>query len=97
FSVKDGTPASIRAIGHAALAADNRVNGSAVERLAALLTDDSTTAWPVAKMCTTANDCYSGERLIVGQAVARSNDIPLAHAAGAGSSLPGVICPTLLG
>jgi NTE family protein len=38
FSVKDGSPASIRAIGHAALAADNRVNGSAVERLAALLT-----------------------------------------------------------
>ena len=97
FSVKDGSPASIRAIGHAALAADNRVNGSAVERLAALLTDDSTTGWPVAKMYTTANDCYSGERLIVGQAVARRNSIPLAHAAGASSSLPGVIGPTLLG
>ena len=83
FSVKDGSPASIRAICHAALAADNRVNGSAVERLAALLTDDSTTGWPVAKMYTTANDCYSGERLIVGQAVARMNSIPLAHAAGA--------------
>lgn len=97
FSVKDGSPASIRAIGHAALAADNRVNGSAVERLAGLLTGDSRTGWPVAKMYTTANDCYSGERLIVGQAVARRNSIPLAHATGASSSLPGVIGPTLLG
>lgn len=97
FSVKNGEPASIRAIGHAALAADNRVNGPAVGRLVALLTEDSKTGWPVAKMYTTANDCYTGERLVVGQAVARRNDIPLAHAAGASSSLPGVIGPTLLG
>ena len=48
-------------------------------------------------MYTTANDCYSGERLIVGRAVARRNIIPLAHAVGASSSLPGVIGPTLLG
>lgn len=97
FSVKNGDPASIRAIGHAALAADNRLNGPAVERLAALLTDDSKTGWPVAKMYTTANDCYSGERLVIDQAVARKNAIPLAHATGASSSLPGVIGPTLLG
>jgi NTE family protein len=97
FNVKDGSPASIRAIGHAALAADNRVNGNAVDRLVGLLTGDSTTDWPVAKMYTTANDCYTGERLIVGQAVARKNGIPLAHAAGASSSLPGIMGPTLLG
>ncbi len=97
FSVRSGDPASIRAIGHAALAADNRVNGPAVERLAWLLTGDSRTDWPPARMFTTANDCYTGERLVVGQAVARRNNIPLAHAAGASSSLPGVIGPTLLG
>lgn len=97
FNVKDGSPASIRAIGLAALAADNRLNGDGVERLAWLLTGDSRTDWPVAKMYTTANDCYTGERLIVGQAVARRNGIPLAHAAAASSSLPGVIGPTLLG
>ena len=97
FSVRDGTPASIRAIGHAALAADNRLNGDGVDRLAWLLTGDSRTNWPVAKMYTTANDCYTGERLIVGQTVARKNGIPLAHAAAASSSLPGVIGPTLLG
>lgn len=97
FSVKDGSSATIRAIGHAALAADNHVNGSAVERLAGLLTGDSMTDWPVAKMFTTANDCYTGERLVIGQSVARRNNIPLAHAAGASSSLPGIIGPTLLG
>ena len=97
FSVRDGTPASIRAIGHAALAADNRLNGDGVDRLAWRPTGDSRTNWPVAKMYTTANDCYTGERLIVGQTVARKNGIPLAHAAAASSSLPGVIGPTLLG
>lgn len=97
FNVKDGSPASIRAIGLAALAADNRLNGDGVERLAWLLTGDSRTDWPVAKMHTTANDCYTGERLVVSQSVARKNGIPLAHAAAASSSLPGVMGPTLLG
>lgn len=97
FQVRDGSPASIRAIGHAALAADNRVNGDAVERLAWLLTGDSRTDWPVAKMHITANDCYTGERLVVSQAVARRNGIPLAHATAASSSLPGTMGPTLLG
>ena len=97
FSVKDGSPASIRAIGHAALAADNQVNGPSVERMAWLLTDDSRAAWPPAKMITTANDCYTGERLIVHKAVADMNNIPLADATAASSSLPGVIGPTRLG
>lgn len=97
FAVRDGDPATIRAIGHAALAADNRVNGEAVDRLAWLLTGDSKTGWPPVKMYTTANDCYTGERLIVGKAVADRNGVPLAHAAGASSSLPGVLGPTLLG
>jgi len=97
FNVKDGSPASIRAIGRAALAADNRLNGDGVERLAWLLTGGSRTDWPVAEMFTTANDCHTGERLVVGQDAARRNGIPLAHAAAASSSLPGLIGPTLLG
>ena len=97
FGVKDGDPSSIRAIGHAALAADNRVNGPAVERVAWLLTDDSRTSWPPVKMLTTSNDCFTGERLVVHKSVADKNGIPLAHAAAASSSLPGVIGPTLLG
>src|ERR1700685_2343664 len=48
-------------------------------------------------MFTTANDCYTGQRLVIGQNAARKNGIPLAHAAAASSSLPGVIGPTLLG
>jgi NTE family protein len=95
--VTSGDPASIRAIGHAALAADNSVNGDSVERLAWLLTGDSRTDWPPSKMYTTANDCYTGERLVVGQKVARRNSISLARAAGASSSLPGTIGPTLVG
>jgi NTE family protein len=96
-AAKDGEIATRRTIGHAALAADNRVNGDAVSRLAALLTGDSRTDWPVAKMWTSAVDCYTGERLIVGQKAARKNGIPLAHGAAASSSLPGTIGPTLLG
>lgn len=96
FSVKDGSPDSIRAIGHAALASDNHVNGQAVVRLAWLLTDDSRTGWPPAKMITTANDCYTGERLIIHKAVADKNNIVLSDAVAASSSLPGTIGPTLL-
>jgi NTE family protein len=97
FGVKDGSPETIRTIGRAALAADNKLNGDGVERLAWLLTGDSRTGWPLAKMFTTSNDCYTGERLVVHQDVARKNGIPLAHATAASSSLPGVIGPTLLG
>lgn len=97
FAVKNGDPDTIRAIGHAALAADNTVNGDAVERLAWMLTDDSRTGWPPAKMFTTANDCYTGQRLVVGQEVAQRNAIALANATAASSSLPGVIGPTLIG
>lgn len=97
FAVTNGDPQTIRAIGHAALAADNALNGDAVDRLAWMLTDDSRTGWPPAKMFTTASDCYTGQRLVVGQEVARRNGIALAHATAASSSLPGVIGPTLLG
>ncbi|MBS7543820.1 patatin-like phospholipase family protein [Ancylobacter oerskovii] len=96
-AVKDGSQETIRAIGHAALASDNHLNGDGVARLAWLLTGDSRTGWPTPKMFTTANDCYTGERIVVHQEVARRNDIPLARAAGASSSLPGIIGPTLLG
>lgn len=94
---KDGSRATRQIIGHAALAADNHVNGSAIERVAAFLTGDSTTDWPAAKMHTTAVDCYTGERVVVSQVTARKNKIPLAHGAAASSSLPGVMGPTLLG
>ena len=96
-AAKDGSLATRQIIGHAALASDNQVNGEAIVRMAALLTGDSKTDWPSAKMHTTAVDCYTGERILVSQATARRNNIPLAHGAAASSSLPGIIGPTLLG
>lgn len=74
-AARDGSIATRQFIGHAALAADNKVNGEAVERLAALLTGDSKTTWPAAKMHTTAVDCYTGERVVVSKATADRNRI----------------------
>lgn len=96
-AAEDGSVATRRMIGHAALAADNHLNGPVVERLAALITGDSKTSWPTAKMLTTAIDCYSGDRIVVSQVTAGENNIPLAHGAAASCSLPGIIGPTLLG
>jgi len=45
----------------------------------------------------TANDRYTGERLVVGQSVAKRHGIGLAHATAASSSLPGVFGPTPVG
>jgi NTE family protein len=97
-AAKDGEISTLQAIGRAALAADNRVNGDAVSpRLIWMLTGDSRTDWPVAKIYTSSIDCYTGERLIVSQTAARKSGISLARGAAASSSLPGVIGPTLLG
>jgi NTE family protein len=97
MSATDGSIETRRVIGHAALAADNKLNGERVERVAALLTGDSKKDWPTSRMFTTGIDCYTGERIVVGQQAARKNIIPLAHGTAASSSLPGVVGPTLLG
>lgn len=96
-AAKDGSLDTRQIIGRAALAADNHLNGEGVEHLAAFLTGDSKTSWPAPKMHTTAVDCYSGDRIVVSQATAKRNDIPLAHGTAASCSLPGIIGPTLLG
>jgi NTE family protein len=97
MSATDGSIETRKIIGNAALAANNKLNGDRVEKLAALLTGDSKKDWPTSRMYTTGIDCYTGERIVVGQEVARKNGIPLAHGAAASSSLPGVAGPTLLG
>ena len=80
-AAKDGEISTLQAIGRAALAADNRVNGDAVSpRLIWMLTGDSRTDWPVAKIYTSAVDCYTGERIIVSQNAAPKNGISLAVA-----------------
>jgi NTE family protein len=97
MSATDGSIETRKIIGNAALAANNKLNGDQVERVAALLTGDSKKNWPTSRMFTTGIDCYTGERIVVGQQAARKNGIPLAHGAAASSSLPGVAGPTLLG
>jgi len=97
MSATDGSIETRKIIGHAALAANNPLNGAHIERVAALLTGDSKTDWPTSRMYTTGVDCYTGERIVVGQQTAKKNNIPLAHGAAASSSLPGVAGPTLLG
>jgi NTE family protein len=97
MSASDGSIKTRQIIGAAAMASDNTLNGGRIEQLAALLTGDSKKDWPAARMFTTGIDCYSGERLIIGQEAARKNNIPLAHGAAASSSLPGIDGPTLLG
>lgn len=97
MSATDGSIETRRIIGAAALAADNKLNSDRIEKLAALLTGDSKTSWPPKRMFTTGVDCYTGERIAVGQQAAKKNNIALAHGAAASSSLPGVAGPTLLG
>jgi NTE family protein len=97
MSATDGSIETRRVIGHAALAANNKLNGERVEKVAALLTGDSKKDWPTSRMFTTGIDCYTGERIVVGQKTAKQNNIPLAHGTAASSSLPGVVGPTLLG
>ena len=97
MSATDGSIETRKIIGNAALAANNKLNSDRIENLVALLTGDSKKDWPASRMYTTGIDCYTGERIVVGQQVARKNGIPLAHGAAASSSLPGVAGPTLLG
>ena len=96
MSATDGSIETRKIIGNAALAANNKLNSDRIENLVALLTGDSKKDWPASRMYTTGIDCYTGERIVVGQQVARKNGIPLAHGAAASSSLPGVAGPTLL-
>ena len=97
MAATNGSIETRQTLGRAALAAVNHLNGPRVEALAALMTGDSKTDWPTPRLHTTGIDCYTGERLVVSQATAKRNGIPLAHAVAASSSLPGIIGPTLIG
>lgn len=75
MAATDGSIETLKTLGRAALAANNHLNGTRLETLAALLTGDSKTGWPAANMHTTAIDCYTGQRLVVSQTTARKNGI----------------------
>ena len=83
-------PATIQAIGRGAMAARNTDGPSdyfnAVKRVIGV------EKWPSPKLHTTANDCYTGERIVV----SADDGIEVNHACAASSSLPGSMGPTWL-
>jgi len=81
----DADPATIRAIGHAALAARTPPADRLRRSVAAVL---AVRRWPKA-LRTTAVDAYTGERLVVGP----DSGLSVARAAAASSSVPGLFSP----
>jgi NTE family protein len=87
---RDAEPATVRAIGAAALAA--RTPG--VNRLAGSVTlMTQTWRWPSDRLVVTAVDAYTGERLAIDQ----RGQVPLARAVAASASVPGLFAPQPIG
>jgi NTE family protein len=87
---RNARPETIRAIGHAAMAARNPDNMTTYPKMTERFLGE--TAWPSPKLYTTANDCYTGERIVV----SHEDNIPINVACAASSSLPGGLGPTFL-
>lgn len=86
----DASAETIQAIGRASMAARNPDGPEGWFKVIDKLIGK--TAWPSERLYTTANDCYTGERLVVSQ----SAGIPVDVACAASSSLPGQMGPTWL-
>jgi len=89
LSVKAADLSSIQAVGRAAMAAHSIPGPNYATSLKRMLGEHD---WPSPKMHTTANDCYTGERLIVSY----QDGIPIQQACSASSSWPGRAGPTWL-
>lgn len=81
---------ALQEIGRAAMAAHNSPADDYIDALDHLM---GLSAWPTGHH-TTATDCYTGEPLVVD---GTTNDVTIAQAAAASSSLPGANGPTWLG
>lgn len=86
----EATPAVIQGIGRAAMAARNPAGPA--DYFAHVKELIGETAWPSPNLHTTANDCFTGERIVVSQ----DAGIPISVACAASSSLPGSMGPTWL-
>lgn len=86
----DGSLGAIQSIGRAAMAAHNP-SVIDLELMIDVLSLDRD--WPGSKLYVTTTDCYTGERLVIGQ----TSKIPISHAVCASVSLPGVFGPTWIG
>ena len=89
-AARDDHPNTIRAIGFAALAAD-AVPPSKIRRSISLLMPGA--KWPSESLHIATVDAYTGERLVVRS----SSGVPVAHAAAASSSVPGIFGPQPIG
>ena len=87
----DTEPATIQAIGRAAMAARNQPADEYQKSVAMIL--GGLTDWPSPKYHATAVDCYTGDRLIISQ----DSGVSLVEAVAASTSLPGTGGPTWLG
>lgn len=87
---KDASFETIRDIGRAAMAARNPAGTD--KYFATLHRLIGPAAWPSPALHTTANDCYTGERIVV----SASAGLPVDVACAASSSLPGSMGPTWL-
>ena len=85
-AARDDHPETIRAIGFAALAAD-AVPPAKIRRSISMLMPAK--KWPSEALHITTVDTYTGERLVV----RASSGVPVAHAAAASSSVPGIFSP----
>lgn len=86
----DAEPETIRAIGHAALAA-RTASASQMRRHLGLLV--AARHWPATDLQITTIDCWSGERLVVD----REAGVSLTRAATASSAVPGLFPPQPIG
>ncbi|QWD64685.1 patatin-like phospholipase family protein [Polynucleobacter sp. MWH-UH2A] len=87
IDAKDGSPATIQAIGHAAMAAKSIPQDKFETNIKVFL--GNMKAIPP-KMYITAIDCYTAERLVI----APDSGVPVATAVAASASAPGVTGPT---
>ena len=83
---EDAEPDTIRAIGHAALAADATSAGRMARSVGVILLSRQ---WPSAALQITCVDAFTGERCVV----TRTAEVPVARAVAASSAVPGLFSP----
>lgn len=89
-SLNTADPAAIQSLGRVAMAARNMGTEQQQEVIRVITGEGN---WPAPSLHTTANDCYTGQRLVVTEAAG----IPVKEAIGASMSVPGAFGPTWLG
>ena len=86
-TTKSYDPTAIQALGRVAMAAQNAPVATLEQAIQTII---GPLDWPSPAMHTTANDCYTGERVVVSS----DSGIPISHAVSASMSLPGCFGPT---